>query len=86
MRPYKENKISENTFIREFSEQTTSEEMKWHRDYEDRIIKSINETDWMIQLDNELPKPIIGEIFIPMGVYHRLIKGTSDLKIELKKL
>jgi hypothetical protein len=86
MRPYIENKISENTFIREFKQDTDSGEFAWHRDYEDRIIKSINETDWMIQLDNELPKPIIGEIFIPMGVYHRLIKGTGDLKIELKKL
>jgi len=86
MKPYKEIKVSENECIREFSEQIDSEEMKWHRDYEDRIIKSINETNWMIQLDNELPKPIIGEIFIPMGVYHRLIKGTGDLKIKLKKL
>jgi hypothetical protein len=84
--PFKETKLEENTFIREFKQDTDSGEFAWHRDYEDRIIKSINETDWMIQLDNELPKPIIGEIFIPMGVYHRLIKGTGDLKIELKKL
>ena len=26
-----------------------------------------------------------GEVFIPMGVYHRLIKGTNDLKIKLIK-
>ena len=83
--PYKETKISDNTFIREFSQDTDSGEMMWHRDREDRIIESIGDTDWMIQLDDELPKKIEGEVFIPMGIYHRLIKGTGDLKIKLIK-
>jgi hypothetical protein len=86
MIPYKEIQIEKNTFIREFSKETDSEEMKWHRDYEDRIIESIVETDWMIQLDNELPIVINNKVFIPKGVYHRLIKGSSDLKIKLIKL
>jgi hypothetical protein len=85
MLPFKENKISKNTFIREFTH-TDSGEFMWHRDREDRIIESIAETDWKIQIDNELPKKIEGEVFIPMGVYHRLIKGTGDLKINLTKL
>jgi hypothetical protein len=58
----------------------------WHRDHESRIIEPINETDWLIQLDDELPKKIEGQIFIPMGIYHRLIKGSGDLKIKLQKL
>ena len=86
MRPYKEIEIEKNIFIREFSKETNSEEMKWHRDYEDRIIESIGETDWLIQLDNELPKVISDKVFIPRGVYHRLIKGSGDLKIKLVKL
>jgi hypothetical protein len=84
--PFKETKLSDNEFIREFNQMTDSGEMTWHRDLESRIIESIETTDWKIQLDNELPKEIKGEIFIPMGVYHRLIKGSSDLKIKLKKL
>lgn len=84
--PYKETKISDNTFIREFTQDTDSGEFMWHRDREDRIIETIHKTDWMIQLDNELPKLIEGKVFIPMGVYHRLIKGTADLKIKLQKL
>lgn len=84
--PFKESKISDNTFIREFSQYTDSGEMSWHRDRESRVIESIGDTDWMIQLDDELPKKIEGEILIPMGVYHRLIKGTGDLKIKLIKL
>ena len=86
MLPFQETKISDNTFIREFSQDTDSGEFCWHRDRESRIIESLNNTDWMVQIDNELPKKIEGEVFIPMGVYHRLIKGTGDLKIKLKKL
>jgi hypothetical protein len=86
MLPFQETKISDNTFIREFSQNTDSGEFMWHRDYEDRIIKSIEQTDWKIKKDNELPKVIEGEVFIPMGSYHRLIKGTGDLKINLTKL
>lgn len=84
--PFQETKLGDNEFIRVFSEDTDSGEFMWHRDREDRIIESINETDWMIQIDNELPKKIENKIFIPMGVYHRVIKGTGDLKIKLIKL
>jgi hypothetical protein len=83
--PYKETKIGDGTFVREFSQDTDSGEMCWHRDREDRIVESIGDTDWQIQLDDELPKIIKGEVFIPMGVYHRVIKGTGDLKIKLIK-
>lgn len=84
--PFQETKLSDNTFIREFSQETDSGEFMWHRDHENRIIESINETDWLIQIDNELPKRIEGKIEIPMGVYHRLIKGSGDLKIKLIKI
>lgn len=84
--PFKEEKISDNTYIRIFDQKTESDEMVWHRDQENRIIESIEETDWEFQLDNELPRKIEGQIFIPRGVYHRLIKGSGDLKIKLIKL
>jgi hypothetical protein len=86
MLPFQETKLNNNEFIREFKQDTDSGEFTWHRDRESRIIESIGETDWMIQIDNELPKQIRGEVFIPMGAYHRVIKGTGDLKIKLKKL
>jgi hypothetical protein len=84
--PFQEIKLSDNTFIREFYQETDSGEFVWHRDRESRIIEPIEETNWLIQIDDELPKKIEGEIFIPMGVYHRLIKGSGDLKIKLQKL
>ena len=83
--PFQETKISDNTFIREFSQDTDSGEFMWHRDFEARIIESIDDTDWLVQLDDELPKKIEGKILIPMGIYHRIIKGTGDLKIKLIK-
>jgi len=71
--------------IRIFNSETRPEFFVWHRDREDRIIEPIGETDWQIQLDDELPKRIEGQIFIPMGVYHRVIKGNNNLKIKLTK-
>ena len=83
--PFNESHLKLNTFIREFKHDTDSGDLQWHRDHEDRIIQSIGKTDWMIQLDNQLPKVINEKIFIPMGVYHRVIKGSGDLKIILIK-
>lgn len=83
--PFKENIVENNIFIREFSNDTDPIEFMWHKDKEDRIIEPIGETDWLIQIDDELPKPIEGKIFIPEGVYHRVIKGSRNLKIKLIK-
>jgi len=84
-RPYTDLEITEEYTIREFDEDVDPIELLWHRDNEHRTLYLIGETDWMIQIDNELPKQIRGEVFIPMGVYHRVIKGTGDLKIKLIK-
>jgi len=84
--PFNEEIKDSNESIRIFKSNIDEESLMWHRDRESRIIEPINETDWLIQLDDELPKKIEGEIFIPMGVYHRLIKGSGDLKIKLQKL
>jgi hypothetical protein len=84
--PFQEDKIDENTYIRVFSENTDEIEFMWHRDKEDRIIQSIEPTDWKFQIDNELPKDLNSKRFIPKEIYHRLIKGNGDLKIILQKL
>jgi hypothetical protein len=54
--PFKEEKISENTFIRTFYQDIESGELQWHRDYEDRIIEPIEETDWKFQLDRGIDR------------------------------
>ena len=83
--PFKE-KLENGYHIRTFSNETDSGELVWHRDKEDRIVESIGDTNWMIQLDNEIPKLLTERIFIPKEVYHRVIKGDGDLKVRIKKL
>ncbi len=88
-RPYQEILVSSGkteTVIRKFSEYTDSEEFKWHWDEEDRLVHRVHETDWKIQLDNQLPSPIKSTIRIPKGTWHRLIKGTGDLSIIVEKI
>jgi len=84
MLPFKQRKVSSDKVIRTFSQDTPSEEFKWHRDAEDRIIRPLQETDWRIQLDNQLPVAIKGSMEIPAGVYHRVIKGTGNLHLEIE--
>jgi hypothetical protein len=84
--PFQETKLSDNEFIRVFKGDTDSGHYHWHRDREDRIIEPINQTDWMIQIDNKLPIPLTERTLIPKGVYHRVIKGSGDLTVKVKKL
>lgn len=72
--------------VRTFEENVGQFELVWHRDREDRIVTPVEETDWKFQLDNDIPRPLDKEIFIPKETYHRLIKGTGDLKVRVKKL
>ena len=88
-KPYQEVLVSSGrtvTAIRKFSEYTNSEELKWHRDEEDRIVHRVHESDWKIQLDNQLPMQIKSTIRIPKGTWHRLIKGTGDLSVIVEKV
>lgn len=71
--------------IRTFSKDVDSDELKWHRDREDRLVTPMEKNDWMFQRDNQLPQPIEGEIRVPKGEWHRVIKGTTDLVVRVQK-
>lgn len=83
--PFTEQKEND-YYIRIFSEDVPEDELVWHRDREDRIIEPIGKTDWLFQHDNEIPIKIDEKIFIPKETYHRIIKGTGELKIKLFKI
>lgn len=85
--PFKEELI-DGFHIRTFSSNLNEMELKWHFDEQDRIVVCEDVTDWMFQMDNELPIKIERNtpIFIPEGCYHRIIKGTGDLTVKVKKL
>jgi hypothetical protein len=83
--PFEENK-DEGVYIRKFSNTVDESELVWHRDKEDRIVESIGDTDWMIQLDNQLPISLTDRVYIPKEIYHRVIKGSGELIVKIKKL
>ena len=85
MRPYQEQVLEENTFIREFSQDIDELDLIWHMDDEDRTIVAVEETDWLFQFDDELPLSLNSSIFIPQHKIHRVIKGTNKLKIRIIK-
>lgn len=72
--------------LRIFSKEIKQDQLVWHRDREDRLVEVIGKTDWQFQFDNELPQPLKTKLFIPKGIYHRIIKGKTTLKIKVNKL
>lgn len=87
MLPFKEE-LQDGYKIRTFSEDVDSEELKWHQDQKDRIVKVVESQNWFFQKDNELPiKLEKGQtIFIPKLVWHRVIKGDNNLVVEIKEI
>ena len=82
-KPYKEQ-IVDDYILREFSQDTPSFEFVWHRDKKDRWVQPTHETDWLFQLDNDIPRKLQkNKLFIPKETYHRLIKGTGDLVVKI---
>ena len=86
IKPYEDVILNSNVKERTFEENVTDVELLWHRDREDRTIEVIEGNNWKLQLDDELP--VILEknqkYFIPVGVYHRAIKGDGKLRIKIQ--
>jgi hypothetical protein len=86
VKPYKDLEITDKYIIREFDENIDPLELLWHRDLENRTIEIIGDTNWKVQLENQLPTSMTESIFIPKGEWHRLIKGTTGtLKLKIYK-
>ena len=85
MQPYTNTPITQTSVIREFSFEVDPMELVWHQDEEDRTIEILEGEGWQLQRDNELPLALQegDSIFIPMGQIHRVIKGNTNLKIQI---
>ena len=85
--PFEEKLIRGTTFLREFKENVDSEELIWHRDRENREVTILQSSGWQLQMDNEIPKTLEEgkTYYIPAFVYHRVIKGSGDLIVKIKK-
>jgi len=82
-KPYTDTLTIDST-IRKFSQDIDPIELMWHRDLKNRSVKLIKGSGWKIQLENSLPSDFT-EIIIPKLVWHRVIRGTEDLVVEIKE-
>jgi quercetin dioxygenase-like cupin family protein len=87
-KPYSENMVSEGVKFRTFDVDVDTDELKWHRDRQDRLVEVIEGENWGLQFDNELPINLVSgqSYIIPEGMYHRVIKGDSELKVKITYL
>ena len=78
---------SNGRLIREFSKDVNSSELVWHRDRFDREVKVVAGKGWQLQLENKLPQILKPGVtyHIPARTYHRVIKGTTKLVVEIKE-
>jgi len=80
VRPYNHNRT-----IRKFYRILNRKSLVWHKDREERKIVIIRGQGWRLQMNNNFPFLLEEgcEYFIPKMVYHRLIKGKTNLTIKI---
>ena len=86
MNPYTDEiHILTNDNIRNFTTDVKELDLVWHQDREDRTIEVLEGEGWKFQKDNEIPVDMnVGDrIFIAEGEIHRVLKGTTDLKVKI---
>ena len=86
--PYNDNDKEGDTFIRTFECGTEEEELVWHRDRGNRQVKVKSGIGWELQMDNELPVELIPHhiYWIEAKKFHRLIKGSGNLVLEIREV
>lgn len=85
-KPYVNIHQPDGSFERTF-EDAEEMELVWHRDREDRTVVPVSGDGWMLQMENCLPVPLERDkkYFIQKGVYHRLIRGSTPLVINIRE-
>jgi hypothetical protein len=86
MTPYTQ-KINEGKIYRTFSPDVDSDELKWHQDLNDRKVTILEAGGWSFQMDDSVPNKLSNaeQLWIPKFVWHRVIKGTEELKVEIEE-
>lgn len=83
-----EQYIKEGKMVRVFTPDVDADELKWHQDLYDRIVTVVEGGGWEFQIENELPTKLLDaeQIKIQKFVWHRVIKGTGNLIVEIEEL
>lgn len=73
--------------IRYIPKETLQDQLVWHTDEQDRAVTVLEGIGWRFQRDNQLPFELKEKdtIFIPKGEIHRVLKGSTDLKIKIQQ-
>ena len=73
---------------RTFSVEHAEEEFVWHRDREKRRVTVLEGEGWQFQYDESIPMLLKKEqmFVIPQMMYHRLIKGKTDLVLKIETM
>ena len=87
MQPYQQI-IENGKILRIFKPDVENEELKWHQDLKDRKVTILESGGWSFQMDDALPSKLQNaeQIFIPKFVWHRVLKGNSDLIVEIEEI
>lgn len=85
--PFEQIKISDKSFIRKFSSNLEGEELYWHKDRCDRVVKIISGSGWMFQEENKVPVELFpgSEFLIKKETWHRIIRGSDDLNVFIEE-
>lgn len=84
--PFQQQNI-EGKIRRTFLPDVEEEELKWHQDLKDRKVTIIEDGGWQFQMEDSLPNKlsVAEQIFIPKFVWHRVIKGSGKLIVEIEE-
>ena len=84
--PYQEIQQGE-LIVRTFSKDVQDDKLVWHRDGEDREVRVVKGNGWQFQREDHLPILMKkGDIIqIKKEEWHRIIKGRTDLIVEIRK-
>ena len=85
--PYQDIQQEVNRFTRLFESTVQTDELVWHRDAKPRNIRVIEGKNWKLQFDDDLPFLLNEnqEYFIPANTYHRVMKGDSNLLLDVRE-
>lgn len=85
--PYTEQKLSNDSMLREFREDVPPDDLEWHMDRRDRIVTVVEGSGWMLQLESGLPFEMVPGRSYPIRreSWHRVIKGTGPLHVLIRE-
>lgn len=88
MKPYKDKILNESVRVRKFNSKVKPSELVWHRDQFDRVIEVHKSNNWLLQIDNQLPKRLAegSKYIIPAKSWHRIIKGKGNLIVVINEI